>query len=82
MSILVVMRLAEMRRIHPAQIESVCDGCGQKVGIYPSGQNIIAADPRTRVLCNHCTDPTKATGFAPGALAEPRQSIDNPKLKR
>ena len=47
MTILVVMRLAEMRRIHPAQIESVCDGCGQKVGIYPSGQNIIAADPRT-----------------------------------
>lgn len=81
MTVLVVMRLAEMRRVHPRQIESVCDGCGAKVGIFPSGQRIIAADPRTRVLCSHCSDPATATGLAPGALDEPTETIDNPARK-
>lgn len=71
MSVLIVMRLAEMKRVHPRQIELVCDRCGERVGIYPSGQRIIMAQPKTVVLCNYCGDAAAATGLAPGAEHEP-----------
>ena len=80
--ILVVMRLAEMARVHPAMITSICGNCGHKVGIYPSGQRVIVRDPATLVVCSHCTDPTTATGLAPGAREEVAQSIPNPERKR
>ena len=83
MTTLVVMRLTEMARVHPRQIESVCDDCGERVGIYPSGQRVIMREPGTRVLCNYCIDPRTATGLAPGGgPAEAAQSIANPKHKR
>jgi hypothetical protein len=72
--ILIVMRRAEMQRVHPRMITRACDKCGEVCGIYPSGQGVIAHNPGTVVLCNHCQDPTKATGLAPGAEVEPFES--------
>jgi ribosomal protein S27E len=72
--VLIVMRLAEMRRVHPRMIETTCGGCGERVGIYPSGQGVLASNPATLVRCNYCQDPTRATGLAPGAEFEPFES--------
>jgi len=74
-TVLVVMRLAEMRRVHPDMITSLCDGCGHKVGIYPSGQRVIAAQPRTEVRCSYCVGRADITVLAPGAIEESKQSI-------
>jgi hypothetical protein len=72
---LIVMRLAEMRRVHPAMTtDRVCAACGHQVGIYPSGQRLIAAHPAMRILCSHCEDPAHADGLAPGAEVEPFES--------
>lgn len=73
--ILFVMRLAEMARVHPDQIESVCCKCLHPVGIYPSGQNVIkklGAD-QVEIICSHCQSPAGAK-LAPGARNEPSQS--------
>jgi hypothetical protein len=72
--ILIVMRLAEMRRVHPGMIASVCAQCRHAVGVYPSGQRVLAERPGSVILCNHCQDPTKASGLAPGAEREPFES--------
>jgi hypothetical protein len=73
---LIVMRLAEMHRVHPLQIERKCHGCGEVVGIYPSGQVAILREPDIEILCNHChpigNDPVR---LAPGAEVEPFQSV-------
>jgi hypothetical protein len=78
---LIVMRLADMARVHPRQIPRHCDGCGHLCGVYPSGQRVIAADPHTQVLCSHCHDPRAATAWAPGAKADRGQSVPNPKRR-
>ena len=74
--ILIVMRLAEMRRVHPAQVPRHCDRCGHLCGVYPSGQDVIRRDPLTEVVCSHCIDPATvpAIGLAPGAEVEPFES--------
>jgi hypothetical protein len=73
---LIVMRLAEMGRVHPKQIERKCDGCGEVCGIYPSGQAAIRREPDIEVVCNHChpiaDDPVR---LAPGAGIEPFESV-------
>ena len=55
---IVVKRFAELARIHPSQrawvCDDWCDDCGASVGIPPSGQNAIMADPTTIVLCGDC----------------------------
>jgi hypothetical protein len=48
------MRLSEMTRHHPAQIERVCSECGEIVGIYPSGQNVLKHNPNTKIICSKC----------------------------
>jgi hypothetical protein len=73
---LIVMRLAEMARVHPAMITRRCDRCGEVCGVYPSGQRVIARNPATQVVCNHCGDPTTATGLAPGAAREVFESVN------
>ena len=74
---LVVMRLAEMHRIHPEQDDSrVCDKCGERVGIYPSGQAMLRRFPEARVVCSHCVEPTLVTVLAPGAEREPFESVN------
>jgi hypothetical protein len=63
---LVTMRLADMRRMHPAQDDShVCAECGQAVGLYPSGQSALRRWPRMKVICSVC------------AFKEPGRAIEN-----
>ncbi len=71
--ILIAMRLADMVFRHPEQDNSrVCSGCGQVVGIFPSGQRVLAANPAAKVVCQVCHDPSAVDLHvtAPGALEE------------
>jgi hypothetical protein len=71
----VCMRLADMTLVHPDQIERQCYRCGHTVGVYPSGQQVLAEfDPRIDIVCQCCADSTSGQ-LAPGALAEPSQSV-------
>lgn len=76
MSVLIVMRLADMYRIHPGQIGGACNRCGHTVSIYPSGQAAIKKIPELEVVCNVCYPPEQADVLipAPGALREPSES--------
>jgi hypothetical protein len=69
---LIVMRLANISRAHPQQDSSrCCDRCGEGVGIYPSGQKVIEADPSTEIICQVCGAAMAFIGEpAPGALEE------------
>jgi hypothetical protein len=52
---LVVMRLIDMHKMHPSQDNSkVCALCGKPVGIYPSGQLALKANPRMEIACSVC----------------------------
>jgi hypothetical protein len=52
---LVVMRLADMHKMHPDQDSSrVCSGCGAPVGIYPSGQAMLKSHPGLAIVCKVC----------------------------
>jgi hypothetical protein len=73
--ILIVMRLAEMRRVHPRMITARCDKCHEAVGIYPSGQGVLARAPQTLVLCSVCHTPSPHATMAPGAEVEPSESV-------
>jgi hypothetical protein len=74
---LVVMRLADMRRVHPRQDNArACSICGAQVGIYPSGQRILKASAAIRVVCSHCMDPNARQVLAPGAELEPFESVE------
>jgi hypothetical protein len=75
---LIVMRLADMHRIHPRQDNSrACVTCGVQVGIYPSGQAMLRQDPTTRIICHVCYashEPSDIEMLAPGAELEPFES--------
>jgi hypothetical protein len=71
---LIVMRLADMRRVHPQQIEDVCSECKEPVGIYPSGQLVIERYPNVKITCEKCRTPGPDAKLAPGALTEPLES--------
>ena len=77
---LIVMRLAEMHRVHTKQDNSrVCSYCGHKVGIYPSGQQVLKQHPTMKLRCNQCytgDDIYQREVLAPGALNEPFESVD------
>jgi hypothetical protein len=52
---LIVMRLADMRKVHPNQDDSfVCARCQAPVGIFPAGVRMIKAKPDTEVVCQIC----------------------------
>lgn len=77
---LVVMRLAQMRRVHPKQVEMTCARCGETVGVYPSGQSALKADPTLEVVCSECAErepiPVNTmVALAPGAEREPLESV-------
>ena len=80
MTDLIVMRLANMHRVHPRQDNSrVCAVCGEQVGIYPSGQAMLRRDPTIRIICDVCFTPADIadiTFLAPGAEREPFESED------
>jgi hypothetical protein len=76
---LAVMRLADMHKVHPQQDNTrVCSGCGETVGIYPSGQRALRDTPGLRIVCNVCAwnlPPATVSKPAPGALEEIGQSV-------
>ena len=72
---LIVMRLKDMVRVHPQQVESKCERCGEVVAIYPSGQKLLRIYPgKIEVVCNVCRPGADATILAPGAELEPFES--------
>ena len=71
---LTCMRLADMERVHPRQDESrFCNRCGERVGIYPSGQEMLDLMPDLEIVCHICA-PSGPGFLAPGALHEPFES--------
>jgi hypothetical protein len=70
---LVVMRLADMHRVHPQQITARCSKCDHEVGVYPSGQRVMRAYPDVTLVCQVCVKPGRAI-LAPGAKEEAKQS--------
>ena len=77
---LIVMRLADMHRVHPEQITDKCARCGHEVGVYPSGQAIMQQYPdRVRLVCQVCKTPGENAPLAPGAEFEPFESIRKPR---
>jgi hypothetical protein len=75
MSILIVMRLADMKHVHPDQVTGTCSNCGHVVAIYPSGQKAMQEHPDIRVVCQVCRSPGPEARLAPGAALEPFQSV-------
>jgi hypothetical protein len=78
---MIVMRLADMQVVHPRQDNNrVCAVCGHKVGIYPSGQKVLRADPATEIICQVCYKPARDAVMipAPGALDETTESVAAP----
>jgi hypothetical protein len=73
---LIVMRLADMKRIHPDQITATCARCGHTVAVYPSGQAVMRQHPDVKLMCQVCRQPgDEAALLAPGAEFEPFQSV-------
>lgn len=73
--ILIVMRLADMTRVHPDQITGHCARCGHEVGIYPSGQKAMQLFPGgIELVCQICKTPDPKAMLAPGAEFEPFES--------
>lgn len=61
--VLVAMRLADMFRVHPAQDNShVCSECGERVGIYPTGQKALRDHPGAKVVCVACAMSDRQAG--------------------
>ena len=72
---LIVMRLSDMIRVHPEQITARCSKCNEEVGVYPSGQRVMAMIPDTVLVCSVCKGPSAASApLAPGAEFEPFES--------
>lgn len=74
---LLVMRLADMVRVHPKQIVSRCSKCGEAVGVYPSGQRIMkeyALLGGVKLVCQVCRGEHDLTILAPGAMEEASES--------
>jgi hypothetical protein len=73
--LLVVMRRANMARVHPRMVVSLCDRCAAPVGIYPSGQAMLRRFPVLEVVCEICHGPVTRARLAPGALEEKAESV-------
>jgi hypothetical protein len=75
--ILLVMRLADMHRVHPRMIEKVCCRCQHVVGIYPSGQHflITRGAHRVDIVCQVCEPLPDSFSLVPGAIQEQFQSV-------
>ena len=71
---LIVMRLANMERVHPDQITARCSGCNAEVGVFPSGQKIMRHFRDVALFCQVCRQPGSDARLAPGAELEPFQS--------
>jgi hypothetical protein len=79
MSVLIVMRLADMQRRHPGQDNSrFCPQCKHRVGIYPSGQAALKRDSTLTIRCQVCNEgaPLTVTALLPGVIEEVKESDD------
>ena len=76
---LLVMRLADMARVHPDQIESRCQTCHHRVGVFPSGQQVMREYPDVKLVCQVCKSPGRGAQLAPGARLEPFETVKKPK---
>jgi hypothetical protein len=74
MTQLIVMRLTDMVFVHPEQITAQCSRCGEAVGVYPSGQQVMRELPGIELICQVCKTPGADAKLAPGAEFEPFQS--------
>ena len=74
--VLIVMRLADMERVHPDQITARCSNCNHVVGVYPSGQHVMRQYPNVKLLCQVCKQPGPQAALAPGAELEPFESVN------
>lgn len=81
---LLCMRLADMQKIHPLMsLAEYCERCGAPLGVYPSGQRILAEKGREHIelVCNRCA-PSPVVGLMlPETLNEVRDSIPNPDIQ-
>lgn len=76
MMTLAAMRLKDMRRVHPEQDEThVCAQCGERVGIYPSGQQLLKDHPDLVVVCHLCALCARSSERAAHDLAAPAEVI-------
>jgi hypothetical protein len=51
---LVCTRLSDMTKMHPKQTQELCSKCQHVVGIYPTGQVMMARYPKMKVVCVGC----------------------------
>lgn len=75
--ILIVMRLADMERVHPEQITDKCARCGEVVAVYPSGQRIMRETAMlggVELVCHICRPSAAMMVPVPGALDEAKES--------
>jgi hypothetical protein len=73
--LLLCMRLEDMLRVHPhMDRDHVCAQCGERVGIYPSGQQVLKRYRRVKIMCQVCQPNPDSFSLAPGAAEEPSQS--------
>jgi hypothetical protein len=73
---LVAMRLADMRRVHPHMDDNhFCSECSERLGIYPSGQDVIRQFPDIKIVCQKCIPAADLFRLAPGAEDERNESV-------
>jgi DNA-directed RNA polymerase subunit RPC12/RpoP len=85
---LIVVRVDHMWRAHPqTDFTRVCARCGERVGIYPSGQQFIRDHLDTEIVCDVCVlriaqDEILITEPLPGVVREACESVDITKKKQ
>lgn len=82
--VLLVMCADDMHVAHPeTDFSRTCPDCGEQVGIYPSGQQVLRRHKNVKLVCNRCAPPGSGFGQpAPGAEVEPLQSIPSWLVRR
>lgn len=80
-SMLVVMRVARMTKIHPKTgFKHECARCRELVGIFPSGQRLLQEQPNVEIVCDLCAGNTTAVMLSgtplPGVRQEAREAVD------
>jgi hypothetical protein len=72
---LVCTRLADMTVMHPKQTQELCSKCQHTVGVYPTGQVMMAKYPKMKVVCAPCAalselDPSRDEIIPAGTIEE------------
>lgn len=66
-----------MALVHPDMVERLCDTCGHKIGVYPSGQAVLAqhSEHDLTLVCQVCQPPGANAIVTPDALEEAQRSV-------